>query len=813
MVLNIFQKREIDPATATTIANSTHDELQNTINYSNQQQQTSVRPRADYTTLLPLPRLQNSPPPVTKEPQPQKSSSCFPSNASRRRTYISNRINLPSANKSGSTSPPTKSTSKIPVISESTEHCTPNPPTNTPANNAIHASTATTNSSHNNTPTHSPDLANKSNLKRGASPKESEIAKKTQISNEVLNQRRARRMRARSKPSATKVTTRRQQERRNSIASRESRESGEQKRRVPGSSESLSSQSKASSGHESAKLTKQQQQMRSMIEQEHKRNNMHSSRPVHSDQTPKPRFSLPYPVNDEIISIIITDEVDEPEESTQRQISEVAQTTFPQLSIEEEETEFPAGFEPISNTRNFRVGNIPTSYTYSTTHSPIMEEETGTPRESQRSEFNPITPRNHRNEVHNDTLQLLTGGSESSSHSTSQQHLRPSPMQPTASEQSTDRPTTDDFVISGTEAVACILERTGSTAQGSRRGQRYQEMRRRQQRGHTRPSPEEPIQQQTSSGSNGAARTINNDHHSLNTNSNANTSPSLQQHLTSLSRHSTIEDTRARIIARLNQRIDPSMYPTTTNSHHNQEEEAPPPLDEYAHLHRDPPSTPPYRERLHKKVDLISFDPRYVTPVLRINKKLIRTPTNLRKTIRKLIQLKIVPEEIDLWKIDRIDDGQFYHVLPQLLNGEDTQEEIRAMSDAVRVARERTELEFEQEIQRAIAISMEEQTQRQLFHGFRYNGPRRGQQEEGAMGAQEQEQEEEEEEDYDDASGSTEDTSAINDVFINVDDALRVWQEQRNDDHYFQPHIMPGSFDYLLPARANSSASSYMTAV
>lgn len=90
-----------------------------------------------------------------------------------------------------------------------------------------------------------------------------------------------------------------------------------------------------------------------------------------------------------------------------------------------------------------------------------------------------------------------------------------------------------------------------------------------------------------------------------------------------MSRRSTIEDTRARIIARLNQRIDPTMYPiepTTITHSHSNDEEAPPPLDEYAHLEHDQPSTPPYRERLHKRVDLISFDPRYVTPVLRINK-------------------------------------------------------------------------------------------------------------------------------------------------------------------------------------------------
>ena len=44
--------------------------------------------------------------------------------------------------------------------------------------------------------------------------------------------------------------------------------------------------------------------------------------------------------------------------------------------------------------------------------------------------------------------------------------------------------------------------------------------------------------------------------------------------------------------------------------------------------------SPPYRENLHKRVDLISFDPRYSIPVLRINKRLVKNSTNLHKVIR-----------------------------------------------------------------------------------------------------------------------------------------------------------------------------------
>ncbi|KAI5969486.1 hypothetical protein CANMA_001554 [Candida margitis] len=830
MVLNIFQKR----ATGSTTSDLGHDELQTPINHHQQQHpykpQYPIVQKAATTSLLPSPRLQKPPQEQQQQQQQQQQHITSQSqtslqsqkpNASRRRTYISHRINLPSANKNSTPSPPINTNSNFPTIAESPKSGTTSPPSeaindHTPGpSNPPHPPSTETNTSVTGTPSQSPNLVNTAKLKRGASPKESEVAKKTQVGNDVLNQRRARRMRARSRPNGAKPTTRRQQERRNSIASKES----------GGSRESVNLSRKTT--NESTQLNKQQQQMRTLIDKERRRKNVHSSQL-------KPRLTLPYPVNDEIISIIITDEIDEPEElegQSSEQYSDENEPYQPRSQIREESHEideeefFPAGFEPI-NSGSFRIGNIPGNYRYS-------------PKDSPHLSFAPSTPRDTRNEVHNDTLQQLTGRSESPpTHDSPHTNLQSFPMQPTLSEQSTYHMASDDFSISRTEAVACILERTGSTAQGSRRGQRYQEMRRNQraQRSHVGPPQQVGGSHEESSSEYDNYRIADDIHHhdnSSNQSSNhAGAASSQTQRQSSSSRQSTIEDTRARIIARLNQRIDPTMYhneqSTSTSAMSNgarqEEDEAPPPLDEYAHLAEDQPSTPPYRERLHKRVDLISFDPRYVTPVLRINKKLIRTPTNLRKTIRKLIQLKIVPEEIDLWKIDRIDDGQFYQVLPQLLNGDDTQEEIRAMNEAVRVARERSELEFESEIQRALAISMEEQTQRQLFHGFRYNGPSRTQNQatepngSGSTGRSDGQEVNNDERDRTVGGDTTDDVTDVSDVFINVDDALRIWQQQEQSpenepNHNLQPHTMPGSFNYLAPAHANSSVSSYMTAV
>ena len=119
---------------------------------------------------------------------------------------------------------------------------------------------------------------------------------------------------------------------------------------------------------------------------------------------------------------------------------------------------------------------------------------------------------------------------------------------------------------------------------------------------------------------------------------------------------------------------------------------------------------------LHKRVDLISFDPRYSIPVLRINKRLVKNSTNLHKVIRKLIKLQIVPEDVNLWDINKVDDGEFYNVLPRLLMNEMEASDQRQHQERQRQRQE----DYENELQRALAISLEEENQREMFRGFRY---------------------------------------------------------------------------------------------
>ncbi|KAK6198873.1 uncharacterized protein RJT21DRAFT_51754 [Scheffersomyces amazonensis] len=91
----------------------------------------------------------------------------------------------------------------------------------------------------------------------------------------------------------------------------------------------------------------------------------------------------------------------------------------------------------------------------------------------------------------------------------------------------------------------------------------------------------------------------------------------------------------------------------------------PPPTDEYDTWEDE--QSPPYRAHLHKYLDLISFDPRYNVPVLRINKSLIRNDKNLKKSIKKLLKFNMIPSDVNLWKIIRIDDNEFEMILPGLL--------------------------------------------------------------------------------------------------------------------------------------------------
>lgn len=76
---------------------------------------------------------------------------------------------------------------------------------------------------------------------------------------------------------------------------------------------------------------------------------------------------------------------------------------------------------------------------------------------------------------------------------------------------------------------------------------------------------------------------------------------------------------------------------------------------------------PPYCENLNKAVDLILFDPRYAYPVLRFNRKLINSTGELLVTITKLLDMHLLPGDIDIHEIRRVDDRKFNDILPELL--------------------------------------------------------------------------------------------------------------------------------------------------
>ncbi|ABN67436.2 hypothetical protein PICST_32772 [Scheffersomyces stipitis CBS 6054] len=128
----------------------------------------------------------------------------------------------------------------------------------------------------------------------------------------------------------------------------------------------------------------------------------------------------------------------------------------------------------------------------------------------------------------------------------------------------------------------------------------------------------------------------------------------------------------------------------------------PPPQDEYTdihpYLHED---SPPYREKLHKYVDLISFDPRYTIPVLRFNKALINNDKKLQKCIKKLSQFNLLPSEINLWDVDQVDDREFYAVLPSLLpelDGNGGPHVLGQVLEMERREQENTELQIAMEL-------------------------------------------------------------------------------------------------------------------
>ena len=76
--------------------------------------------------------------------------------------------------------------------------------------------------------------------------------------------------------------------------------------------------------------------------------------------------------------------------------------------------------------------------------------------------------------------------------------------------------------------------------------------------------------------------------------------------------------------------------------------------------------TPPYRARLHKYLDLMSYDPR-VFPCLRFNRTLLRDNEALAESVRQFLDFQLFPEYIDPWSLSRIDDKDYEDAIPELL--------------------------------------------------------------------------------------------------------------------------------------------------
>lgn len=118
----------------------------------------------------------------------------------------------------------------------------------------------------------------------------------------------------------------------------------------------------------------------------------------------------------------------------------------------------------------------------------------------------------------------------------------------------------------------------------------------------------------------------------------------------------------------------------------------PPSYDEV--LETNDSDSPPYREKLHKHLDLLSFDPRYSIPVLRINKKLIKTHSRLEKSMWKLKEYNILPLEINLWDLRQVDDRCLYKIIPELLDFA-TEEEQQQIELALYLSLHEEELQTE----------------------------------------------------------------------------------------------------------------------
>lgn len=89
----------------------------------------------------------------------------------------------------------------------------------------------------------------------------------------------------------------------------------------------------------------------------------------------------------------------------------------------------------------------------------------------------------------------------------------------------------------------------------------------------------------------------------------------------------------------------------------------PPPKDEYNTIEED---IPPYRAQLHRYLDLVSYDERF-TPILRVNRYLINTDTELTTAINKFSKFNLLPETTNLWAISHVDDNEYENMIPTLI--------------------------------------------------------------------------------------------------------------------------------------------------
>lgn len=92
-------------------------------------------------------------------------------------------------------------------------------------------------------------------------------------------------------------------------------------------------------------------------------------------------------------------------------------------------------------------------------------------------------------------------------------------------------------------------------------------------------------------------------------------------------------------------------------------EMGPPPRDEYSTVDED---IPPYREKLHKYLDLVAYDERFA-PVLRVNRYLVSGQEDLIEAINQFSLSNLLPKKMDLWNISHVDDSEYENMIPVLI--------------------------------------------------------------------------------------------------------------------------------------------------